>query len=602
MARQTRDTYLPRIQLTVLLLAAPVRAPQTDEFGRLVLPQDAEIFLYPTYTRGNIYKDDAKPHSWDVNVHGWVLSPGTMSRKNRLILLLARQVTNYQSPSAVAQLDHELDDAALVALSPLVSSQTLPLRSVSPEEDTVRQRLAHFIARLIAGAQLEVTVGLAQPQQSLKQVTVETDANGHFRVSINVDYRPLVVQVKAANNEAVFAFEEPWIVDNDWRTMGVISDIDDTVKVTGVIGDKREFMHRLLCREIGEWRIDPMIKWYCSFGEPCTFHYVSNLPWQLFPLIKQYIDDAGLPQGLFHLKQYTGNLISSLMEPLVLRKRSLLTKIIGDFDQKDFICIGDLGESDLEAYVDVARQFPSRVLAVYIRFVENSLSDLDDLVIFAKVCEILDRYNQTISEREAAGKGPTAKPIQPSESQETTAEDMPDLIDLDTPVKPMKPAKPSLLRAPAIKPKPAALRVREVKATDEPDMPGSPLSLTYDQEETLRDEVAPPLPRRPTTALTTALTALSRNSRTSTMIHDSDGSLAQDIFVDLEETDRRGADWIVRIRTAVAKLQGTHTKLRLFRDDDPAFFENCHKALHKELNRLEEMTKEMPNDERRKGI
>lgn len=583
-ARQTRDQYLPRIQTTVLNLTAPVAAPQYDSFGRLVLPPSTQITLFPTYTKANVYDNDRRPHSFDVHIHGWVLCPGTMTRKNRLLVSLARQVIKNNNPGALLEFEHvagEDSDAALVALV---------LTSLSDSDDTIKQRLANFMARLIAGATLEVTIGSVNPLDQVKQITLETDGNGHFKAVVLVPYPPLIVRVEATNDELIFAFQEPWIVANDWSTLGVISDIDDTVKMTGVVGDKRDLLRLLLCGNLDDWRLDSMIGWYRRFGSNCSFHYVLNLPWQLLPLIQEYFERTQLPPGSFHLKQYTGNIIALLMEPSMLRKRQHLEQIIGDFDQKEFICIGDLGEYDLEAYVDAAKQFPTQIMAIYIRFVEHLLSDVDDARIFKEITRMVGNHNRAVGELRARRRGeltfihdgttypvfnqqqPTQQPTLPARptsqpSPPSEAHDDVDLIDLDSPV---KPRKPSALKGKPLKPsKPHHLQGAEV----------------------VDRELPPPLPARPTPAPTPTPTPTQKFSAKS-----NDEIIDEYYFMELEETDKRGAQWLLRIRAAIAKLKGSDTKLRLFRDDDPDFFHECDKALAKEKAHVRQVTKNHPTN------
>lgn len=571
-ARQTRDQYLPKLSTTVSSLTAPVSAPQYDNFGRLILPPTTQITLFPTYTRANVYDNDRRPHTYDVHVHGWVLSPGTMSRKNRLLVSLARQVIKSNSP-ALPDLDQDYgsdSDAALVSLL---------LTTYSETDDIIKQRLANFMARLIAGATLEVTIGSVNPEDEVKQITLETDGNGHFKATVLVPYPPLIIRVEATNDQRIFAFQEPWIVANDWSTLGVISDIDDTIKMTGVVGDKRELLRRVLCGNLDDWRLDLMIKWYRRFGSNCSFHYVLNLPWQLLPIIQEYFDRTQLPPGSFHLKQYTGNIIALLMEPSMLRKRHSLEQIVGDFDQKSFICIGDLGEHDLEAYVDAAKQFPTQISAIYIRFVEHLLSDVDDDRIFKEVSRMVGNHNKAVGELRARRRGetefihdgisyPVSNPQPQSRPPATPDPQDVDLIDLDTPV---KPPKPSALKGTPLKPKkPQHLQCNEI----ERDLP-------------------PPLPMRPTAP---PQTPPSVQQPVGFAAKTNDEIIDEYYFMELEESDKRGAQWLLRIRAAIAKLRGSDTKLRIFKDSDPDFFRECDKALVKEKAHVQQLLKHHPTN------
>src|SRR5690242_20016866 len=102
------------------------------------------------------------------------------------------------------------------------------------------------------------------------------------------------------------------------------------------------------------------------YEQGVKFHYVSNSPWQLYPVISTYFSMAGLPPGSFHLKQYSG-MMQGIFEPVAERKKSTLDKIARDFPERNFILIGDSGEADLEVYTDFVLENPGRVVAVFIR-------------------------------------------------------------------------------------------------------------------------------------------------------------------------------------------------------------------------------------------
>lgn len=221
-----------------------------------------------------------------------------------------------------------------------------------------------------------------------------TDGYGYFHTTIEVNYKPSVIFASSMVTETVFAAQNVMIVPSNG--LGVISDIDDTVKLTGVVGDKRLLLRNLLLQDFEAWKIPSIVKWYMDLSKKrdISFFYVSNSPWQLFPSISEYFNLVGLPKGSIHLKRYLGSMISSLLEPSLSRKKTMLHKILRDFPDKKFVCIGDSGEYDLEAYVDLAISYPNRVLSIYIRYVENSLSLEDDRRILKELLRLLAKGEQ----------------------------------------------------------------------------------------------------------------------------------------------------------------------------------------------------------------
>lgn len=563
LARATRDTYIPRLASSVTQLTGSRAVEPGTPF-----PPKTQFTLFPSYTR---------PHDsgYVVTVRGWMWCPGLMTRRNRLILSLAKQITRYGDAAAVSKLEDPLLDLDADLLDSDAAS-TISSRSQQGDQDAViRERLAAFIARSIPSALLLIVVGAREPQQ-LIEIAATTDANGHFEAEVQVPYDPSVVLVAATADETVYAFQEVKVVSSSG--LGVISDIDDTVKLTGVIGDKRELMKKLLTGEVLSWNIAPVVAWYNEIlSKPdVTFHYVSNLPWQLFSLIHQYFDAVKLPPGLFHLKQYTGNIMASLMEPSLSRKKRSLFKIVEDFPNKTFICVGDLGELDMEAYADLAKCYPGRVHAIYIRVVPDLLSDVNDDQILSEL-----RWMLAESSRRAEAK-PRPPQSDPSE---------PDLIDLSSPagvrearLPPLIPKKPAALRGNQMSPPlPARKTTRAVgepsaldKATKLDEAATKLERQTADARkpqaphrvQTLpilsHAELAPPppLPRR---TATTPLAPATPNA----FEHLPTGS-----YYELEDTDSRGALWLERLSGVLHDLEGTGTTVHFFEDKDEEFFKD----------------------------
>lgn len=111
---------------------------------------------------------------------------------------------------------------------------------------------------------------------------------------------------------------------------------------------------------------------------------VSNSPWQLYPSIAKFLRKAGLPKGSMHLKHYNGFLYG-LLEPKVQKKKFNLESILSDFPQRKFILVGDSGEMDLEAYVNLACDFPNQILAIYIRDVTTNCDSTHDFCSFSEL-------------------------------------------------------------------------------------------------------------------------------------------------------------------------------------------------------------------------
>jgi phosphatidate phosphatase APP1 len=226
-------------------------------------------------------------------------------------------------------------------------------------------RLRHFLAVPMANTPISV---FFYNDQISKQRTIYTNASGHFSMSAALDFVPTHVRILASDR--LSATEE--VIVTASQGISVISDIDDTIKHSAISSGAREIFRNAFIRELGDLTIEGVREWYNAMSEQgVKFHYVSNSPWQLYPVISKYFALAGLPPGSFHLKQYSG-MLQGIFEPVAERKKVTLDKIARDFPERSFILIGDSGEADLEVYTDFVLENPGRVVAVFIRDVTTS--------------------------------------------------------------------------------------------------------------------------------------------------------------------------------------------------------------------------------------
>lgn len=207
-----------------------------------------------------------------------------------------------------------------------------------------------------------ITVFFFNDQKSISK-TVTTDESGHFNLRAALDFVPTQVRVLASEN--LSATED--VIITEGQGVSLISDIDDTIKHSAIASGAREIFKNTFIRDLGDLTIQGVKEWYTKMANlGVQMHYVSNSPWQLYPLLRSYFTLAGLPPGSFHLKQYSG-MLQGIFEAAAERKRGSLDRIMRDFPERKFILVGDSGEADLEVYTDVVIDHPGRVLGVFIR-------------------------------------------------------------------------------------------------------------------------------------------------------------------------------------------------------------------------------------------
>lgn len=149
----------------------------------------------------------------------------------------------------------------------------------------------------------------------------------------------------------------------------VISDVDDTIKHTEV-WSRRALLRNTFLRDFQS--VDGMAERYQSWSDQgAAFHYVTSSPWQLYEALAELHQTAGFPGGSFHLRafRWRDQLVRRLLLWPPYSKYLVIRRLINTFRRRKFILIGDSGERDPEIYGNLARRFPDRVAAIFIRVV-----------------------------------------------------------------------------------------------------------------------------------------------------------------------------------------------------------------------------------------
>lgn len=157
--------------------------------------------------------------------------------------------------------------------------------------------------------------------------------------------------------------------------ISVISDIDDTIKVTEVT-DRQKLVENTFFLPFRA--VDGMPQLYGRWASAgADFHFLSASPWQLYEPLAEFASEAGFPSATFHLRQIRlkdSSVLALLADPLEYKLR-VIESLMADFPQRRFILIGDSGERDPEVYGAAAAKHPDQVLRIYIRDVTGHAAD-----------------------------------------------------------------------------------------------------------------------------------------------------------------------------------------------------------------------------------
>ena len=300
-----------------------------------MLKQDEVVTFFPTFGRRA-----ADRVTWVVAIHGWVYTLEDSGGRDRGLELFAR---------------------------------AFGLGAAESEREPFRSRVRLFLAENQDERRISVRVGN-------KTFPVgETGKNGHVEGPLNMspDWARGLIEVRGLTDgwvpfravtrggdrrEFVGAFQ---LIEQEG--VSVISDIDDTIKITGV-PDRKELLANTFLREFRA--VPGMAEAYRRWAmRGAVFHYVTASPWQLYEPLSHFLRDHGFPAGSFHMKpfRWKDSTFLSLFASPEQSKPGAIEPILSAFPRRRFILVGDSGEKDPEIYGALARKYPAQITAIYIR-------------------------------------------------------------------------------------------------------------------------------------------------------------------------------------------------------------------------------------------
>ena len=162
--------------------------------------------------------------------------------------------------------------------------------------------------------------------------------------------------------------------------VSIISDIDDTIKTTEVYEGGKTMLINTFNRPLkAAPGMSGLYRKLHSSG--ARFHYLSGSPWQLFPMLDEFLRVNSFPAGSFNLKEFRANPSSPEFWDFIAGgsteefKKDAIKDIMNSYPDRQFILIGDSGERDPEIYGWAASTYPNQVKEIYIRNVTQETFD-----------------------------------------------------------------------------------------------------------------------------------------------------------------------------------------------------------------------------------
>lgn len=300
------------------------------------LKDDEDVLFFNTFGHRNIGEG-----TLSVNIHGWIFEREDKSLWRRFAKKL------------------------------FINKADFP--RIGPELTQFSERSTYFLADNESDKALTIQIGELEFQLPASQ------KNGHFETVITLPVSELTPLNSAdwvffrihEGHKNSTKFSGQCNIINE-TGISVISDIDDTIKISNILNKRDKLRGAFLYPFAGT---EGTAKAYSNWeSEGAAFHYVTGSPWQLYPFLKEGAADTGFPQGSFHM-------VSKDISPEALFKKKggevgnfkvdTITEIINAFPGRKYILVGDCGQHDPEVYAEIYQLFPEQILHIFVREIKE---------------------------------------------------------------------------------------------------------------------------------------------------------------------------------------------------------------------------------------
>lgn len=281
-------------------------------------------------------------YTWQIPVHAWVYEPVNSQLRMKMVK---------ESMAFVYDLQ--------------VSSENVA---------TFEKRVNHFLVDNERGKWFTVQLQQAGNADSRSLFRVgNTEANGHVTANLLAEQFVQELALKPATATVYYCAKvnarkvcgRARLISQ--QGLSVISDIDDTVKISDVRSKQALIENTFFNPFVA---VPDIAEVYSGWSEQgVSFHYVSSSPWYLYTELTSFLERAGFPDFSLSLKsfRFRDESLLELFKDGEATKPGQIRQILEKFPQRQFVLIGDSGEQDPEVYSAIKLQFPEQIKGIYIR-------------------------------------------------------------------------------------------------------------------------------------------------------------------------------------------------------------------------------------------
>ena len=272
-----------------------------------------------------------------------------------------------------------------------ISGRLVENRNIKPArtQDTKLRNLVSMYKRFES---FEIPNARIQAEFYGQRIETKTNDEGYFELSLPVPKDldqnlvwhnvELVLLDKIGKNAGPVKSTGRILIPQIEAEYGVISDIDDTVLQTKATNFIRMMQKTFLYNSKTRLPFEGVAGFYRALHMGSKnvkvknpMYYVSSSPWNLYDMLEDFFEIQKLPAGPFLLRNLGLNLDKLFKNSHLDHKLTQIEKIFQFTGELPFILIGDSGQHDPEIYLEVVKNHPGRILAVYIRDVSKEKRD-----------------------------------------------------------------------------------------------------------------------------------------------------------------------------------------------------------------------------------
>ncbi|WP_442505577.1 App1 family protein [Novipirellula sp. SH528] len=260
------------------------------------------------------------------------------------------------------------------------------------ESDRWWQNLSNAIGRFASD---EVPNVMVKATAGGSAGSTHSDNEGYFHFDLpretgggdQIFWSPAIMQIAGDNGSpsqsSTTTCDVMYVPDH--AKFGIISDIDDTILHTGAIDiatmAKLTFLGNARTRAplCGVAKLYEMLQHDGDIeSEPLNpIFYVSSSPWNLYDLLEDFLELNAIPKGPILLRDLgfdENKLFKEGHEHKLVKARRLMQQ----YESLQFVLFGDSGQEDARLYAEAAKEFGSRIRAIFIRDIDPGLSSEHD--------------------------------------------------------------------------------------------------------------------------------------------------------------------------------------------------------------------------------